>query len=304
MVEADLAERLKRRVDQLPVLPTVVARLMMLDHDSDAYFDRVLELLESDPTFAARILAAANSAASGPRSPVTSVRTALTRLGSEVASNVVLTAAVSRVFVPSDDWERSLWRHAMQVASASRALCHPVGNDAAFGPDDAYAAGLLHDIGRFVMFQEAPDILREVDEDQWDTPEALIEAEVTIAGVTHGVLGELACAHWGLPTIIQQVALRHHEPDLDAAAGATEALIALIRFADLAMFPSAMPGAPGYGDASLELLESSLMPEVPDGVSLSMERLREVIVTTTQEVDVLCAALGIAPSDEPPPRAP
>ena len=61
--DADLRRRLERRLDELPVLPTVVARLLTLDRESDAYFEDLLELVEADATFAARTLSAANSAA-------------------------------------------------------------------------------------------------------------------------------------------------------------------------------------------------------------------------------------------------
>ena len=98
---------------------------------------------------------------------------AVARIGSLHAANLVVALGISRVFIPRDDWERSLWRHALQVALAARALvahAQPSG----LAPDEAYLVELLHDVGRFVMFQEAPDQLRRVDEGDWDTPEALI----------------------------------------------------------------------------------------------------------------------------------
>jgi putative nucleotidyltransferase with HDIG domain len=292
--DRELHDRLERRIDQLPVLPTVVGRLMVLDRDDESFFEQVLDLVESDPTFAARILASANSSASSPRTPVTSVRGSLARLGSTGASNMILAAAVSRVFVPRDDWERSLWRHSLQVAGALRAMSTVADTTLELNGDEAYAAGLLHDIGRFVMFGEAPDSLRQIDEGEWDTPEALLEVERSICGMTHGELGKMACVRWGLPESLGEVVRRHHEPDVDSTAGPAEALLATLHFADLAMFPSAMPGVLGYAAAGVEAVDADLISKLPLGLNLSASALHAIITDVTSDVDQTCATLGIA----------
>ena len=294
VVDRALQRRLAQRVDELPVLPTVVGRLMTLDREDDAFFDELQDLIESDPTFAARILSAANSAASAPRNPITSVRAALARLGAAGASNMILAAAVSRVFVPRDDWERSLWRHALQVAAATRIVAIRAGPALGLQPDEAYTVGLLHDVGRFVLFSEAPDQLRRIDEGDWDDPGALLELEQSICGMTHGEIGQMACERWGLPPLVGEVVLRHHQERVDPTRGSAEALIATIHFVDLAMFPSALPGTPGYDQAPLEVIESDLMPKMPSGVRMTAGALHELIISVTAETDVLCRSLGLS----------
>lgn len=292
--DASLGARLERRVNELPVLPTVVARLMTLDREDEGYFETVLGLIESDPTFAARMLSAANAASSAPSSPIGSVRAALARLGSSGASSMILAVAVSRVFIPRDPWEKSLWRHALQVAAAARALAGHSDDTIELSGDDAYTAGLLHDVGRLVMFGEAPDTLRAIDEGEWASPEALIEVERSICGLTHPELGAMACGNWGMPNQLTAAVLHHHEPDIDPLAGSVEAMVATIRFADLAMFPSAVVGSPGYADASRRTIEEELLPKVPQGILLTAESLHELIRTTTTEVEATCVALGVA----------
>lgn len=286
--------RLHRRIDELPVLPSVIGQLMTLDREDENYFDRVLALIEADPTFSARVVSAANSAESAPRSPISSVRMALARLGSAGAANLILAMAVSRVFVPRDDWERSLWRHALQVAVAMRMLAPHSTDPVAFDADEGFAAGLLHDVGRFVLLGEAPDTLRRIDEGDWDDPEALVALERSICGLSHGEIGEMACTRWGLPETISEVVRRHHEPNWAPVGGGVSAMIAMVHFADLAMFPSAMPGTPGYDSAEIETIENDLMPKVPKGLVLTAEQLHGLIVTVTEEVDVTCRSLGIA----------
>lgn len=289
---SDVGDRLRRQVDNLPVLPTVVGRLMVLDRDDQAFFDSVLKLVENDPTFAARLISAANSASSSPRTPVASVRGAIARLGSGGAASMILSLAVSRVFIPRDPWEKSLWRHAIQVGTAARSFA-AVTTGIGVSGDEAYTAGLLHDVGRFVMFEQAPEALRRIDESDWDTPALLLETERSVCGMNHAELGARACHHWGLPDLLVDAVAQHHESGLDSAAGPRQALAALVQFADLAMFPSAMPGTPGFDHSPLEVIEERLVPHLPDVLSLSPEALRKIIAAGCAEADAACAALGL-----------
>ena len=282
--------RLESRIDRLPVLPTVVARLMVLDREDSGYFDEVLGLIEADPTFAARILAAANAAASSPRDPVASVRMALARLGSQGATRAIMDAAVSKVFIPRSDWEKSLWRHALQVGGALRAL---TGHETSgmIDPDVAYAAGLLHDVGRLVMFQEAPEALRLVDEGNWDTPQQLVDAERRVCGITHAELGARACQAWGMPRILVDVVRRHHHP-VPNPATPVDHLVSMTRFADLAMFPSALPGSASPED---EWIADYLLPRRPPNLSdLGVDGLRRVIENTVAEAESISVSLGLS----------
>lgn len=290
--EHGLRSRLEQHLDDLPVLPAAVTKLMTLDRSRRDYFDRVLALIESEPNFAARILAAANSASSAPLVPVTTLATAIARLGGATSANLVLAASVTRVFVPQDDWEKSLWRHAIQVAVASRALATR-SNDSAVDPQEAYACGLLHDIGRFILLQEAPDELREIDEGSWDAPDALVRRELSICGVTHAELGALACAKWGIPHLIEEVVRNHHQVDPTSAITPAGKLTALIRVADFAMFPVALPGAPGIIEADDATLRD-VADRLPPFVELTDDELRRVIGTSTAEAEGTCETLGVA----------
>lgn len=290
--EANLRKRLERRIDTLPVLPTVVSKLMALDRARPDYFDQVLGLLEADPNYAARILAAANSAADAPRARITSVRRALTRLGSAKASNTILTVAVSRVFVPRDDWEKSLWRHSLQVAIALRTLVH-ASPRADIRTDEAYTAGLLHDVGRFVLFAESPATLRRIDEQETGSPQQRMALERSTCGISHADLGALACQRWRLPEFLVSVVRRHHDVDLHPERGAMDALLAAVHFVDHAMFPSGAPGTTGYEDADLETLERDLVPHLPPFFDFDAASLSVLLRSIARETHDVCSMVGL-----------
>ena len=281
----------ERHLDALPILPAVIAQLMTLDRADDDYADRVVELIGAEPNFSARVIAAANSAASAPRSPITTLGPAVARIGSVDAANLVVAVGVSRVFVPRDRWERSLWRHALQVAFAARSLVAHARPDG-INPDEAYLVGLLHDMGRFVLFAEAPDKLREVDEGDWDTPQGLLDLEVEICGIDHAELGALACEKWSIPRMVGDAVATHHA----APAAPTDTvgrLAAIVAFADLAMFPSAMASADGYAAADLDTIADELHPLLPDDLAMSAERLHRIIIDVTEEAEATLGVLGL-----------
>lgn len=269
---------------------------MVLDHADPTYFEQVVDLVSSEPNFSARLLSMANSAESAPRNPITTLNAAVSRLGSLNASNVVLAVAVTTVFVPRDAWEKSLWRHALQVALAARALTkHAIVDvDRELDPDEVYTAALLHDVGRFVMFRDAPEQLRIIDEGDWHTPEALIEKELEICGLTHTELGVLACQHWHLPEFVVAVVRDHHKSASDVLWSPAAKATALIKLADLAMFPSAMPGTPGLETLDEDALDALLRPSIPAFLKITPHQLRALITETSQEAERVSKAIGVA----------
>ena len=206
-------ERLQQRIDQLPLLPGVVVSLMNLDPQSDGYYDEVSSLLHSDPAFATKLLRYANSVAISPPHPVTSLERALQLVGCKSAVELMFVNSATKVFVPHNEWERNLWRHALDVACLMRAMAQRV-TDATLDAEKAYLFGLLHDIGRFVLYLESPEELRLVDETAWDTPQALIDAEMSICGFTHAELGYLALSKWDMPRVLAKMIRYHHQPDM------------------------------------------------------------------------------------------
>ena len=298
----DLRGRIEAHLTRLPVLPQALARVLTLDPEADDYFEEVVDLLESEPNFAARVFMAANSVASAPTAPVSTLRGAVTRIGSQGATNLVLALSVTTVFVPRDPWEQSLWRHGVQVAHAARALATRLDHPD-LDPETVYASALLHDIGRFVMFQEAPEELRLIDEGDWHTPQELIDQEEAIAGMTHPEIGALACTKWGLPDVIVGAVGGHHDRLTDGIRTAADLAVVITRIADLVMFPSAVPGTPGLWETTdADGIEELVTPMLPPGLELTGPQLAELIRAAAEQADAACEALGLGPATGTGPR--
>jgi len=225
-------EIMATKINELPVLPQVLVRLLQLDPASDDFFDEFGRLAKEDPGFAIKVIALANSAASAPAAPITTIKDALTRMGAQPVRSMVASLAVQRVFMPTEPNEIRLWEHSVFAAFACAQIAEIVPS-VEIDPAEAYLVGLLHDIGRFVMFEHAAPHLLEVDESNWSTADELIEADVQVYKYTHAELGYRACEHWRLPESICDVVQLHHMPvDSEIVPGSINAMLFCLQVAD------------------------------------------------------------------------
>lgn len=202
-------EELEAKMTDLPLLPAVMFELCKADPDDVDFFDDLYRLACSDPSLASLILASANAASSSPNVHIHSLRAALTRIGSKSIYRLVALASVAKVFIPNQPQHRELWLHSVQVAILTSEIYKSV-----YGKGEAaelaYLCGLLHDIGRLVMFQFSPDIIEHIEKTEWCTPDDLIEVESVSLGYDHSSLGFLATQKMKLPTLICNIIRYHH----------------------------------------------------------------------------------------------
>ena len=202
-------EELEHRLDELPLLPAVIARLLAMSPDDPDYFDQVLELAGADPTLSMRIIRLSNSATNAPVREITTLQEAIVRIGSREIAGLITALALMRVFTPTTQGQNNLWIHSVEVAATSRAIAR-LEPDLGVDPEQAYLCGLLHDIGRFVLFGDSPEEIGRIDESDWHTPAQLIWKEREISGFDHAELGWHACRKWDLPEQVTRVVQHHH----------------------------------------------------------------------------------------------
>ncbi len=160
------------------------------------------------------------------------IKDAVTYLGFATIRNLVLSAEIfSQWKSPNNPLgvdPEQLQNHAQLAAAACKSLA---GGRAS--PDDAWLAGLLHDIGYWVLVQECPDKLARALELSRDQHLPLVDCERLTTGATHAEIGAYLLGLWGLPySIVEAVALHHaptgvtpHGYDLLGALAVSHALL-------------------------------------------------------------------------------
>ncbi|MGA3218575.1 MAG: HDOD domain-containing protein [Acidimicrobiales bacterium] len=281
---------IKLRLGELPVLPAVVLRLMSLSPQSEELFEEVLAVAQEDPGFALRVMHIANSAMSSPASRIETLERAVARLGAAHVADLVTTVAMTRVFVPRTPAEKDLWRHAVEVATACRAIIrrHPVNGVSA---EQGYLAGLLHDIGHFIMIAQAPWSVQAVEALGSTTPAELIEAEREVCGTDHTELGAQVCAYWSVPERIVFVVKDHHRSIADVPSP----LLAALKQADwLSVWRHSHVGGNNPVEALQLAIPDGEMAAVPDAPRLTAAELVRLLPEVSEASTRTVAALGLA----------
>ncbi len=222
-------ELILQRVDALPTLSPIATRLLGAGSSDDFDIDEVSQLIESDPALTARILAMCRTAEKGLGDRITTVRRAMVMLGIRAVRSAVLSVAVYDLMegvaqkahddaamrgIESDAaFDRvGFWTHSIGVACAARLLAEKGGKKVDVSPDDAFVAGLLHDIGKLVLDVALPTAFVKVLMVAAQKRSAAAPIERMIIGIDHHVAGKRAAERWGLPRVLQDVMWLHGQP--------------------------------------------------------------------------------------------
>lgn len=298
MSEVPTLAEVEERVQQLPFLPVVLTELMSLDKSDSHYFEKVVALARKDPTLTTLILKVANSAASASKAPIDSLQLAMSRIGTERISNYIATLGVTRVFVPSEDEHKLLWAHSIETALyAERLALYMPGYKV--NPEMAYICGLLHDIGRFVMFDTAPEALNHTPSSSWASPQELPKVERSIVGFDHSQVGFIACKHWQLPKIICNLVRAHHVYSVYQNKELPKLFRNLVLIIQCADFISVMlTKNPGWLDLAApglkQKLEAHCIHEAWGSAELPLDKLSEDLFFLNQTAQHWRQSIGCA----------
>jgi putative nucleotidyltransferase with HDIG domain len=219
-------------ITELETLPEVTSKALEVLYDSRSSSQELANVISLDQGIATRILAIANSAYFGSSRRFVTIKEAIMRLG---YNNVraVLYASSSSLNRPISIYglgRNDLWRHSLACGIAARMLAREYR---LWNPDEAYVAGLLHDIG-LPALQKYFDS-SSVQEDELSnlirmglyTPYA---AEHVVLGFDHAYLGGMICRKWQMSEEVANAIGNHHaaQPDQESTK-----LACIIHLADV-----------------------------------------------------------------------
>jgi HD-like signal output (HDOD) protein len=199
------------RIGQLPSMPKTYARLQAALAQPSVTAAEIADIVMADAAIATKVLQITNSAFFRLRKPIVRIKDAVTYLGFATVRNLVLCAEIfSEWKVPRELPEvdpDQLQKHAQYAAAACKSLA--VGR---VSPDDAWLAGLLHDIGYWILIQECPTELAQALEMSRTQGLPLVECERATTGATHAEIGAYLLGLWGVPYAIVEAVALHHSP--------------------------------------------------------------------------------------------
>jgi putative nucleotidyltransferase with HDIG domain len=198
------------RIDGMSTLPQVAMSVIKIASDPDAGAADLKRVVEGDPALSVRVIRIVNSASCGVRTEVNNLHQAISLLGFSTVRNLALTASVSTLFQndrPIGTYRRTdLWRHMVSVGICARlvAIRRKLANF-----EDAFLAGLLHDIGIVLEDEYVHEpfckVIQALNESR-----TLPEVEQEILGFSHANLGERVAESWKFPPLVRAAIRYHH----------------------------------------------------------------------------------------------
>jgi len=209
----DALERMIRQIDRLHSGPGVAQRILGLIRDPDFDMVEVAECLEHDPALSARILGVVNSSRYGLAHKIASIRHAAAFLGRRSLQLVTLSFSLLDSFSrgPYRQMYLDYWRRALTVATVAHRIAERTGG---LSGDEAYAAGLVADIGVLALAQVVGEKYVAMYLKHSHGPE-LVAVETQSLGFSHAEVGARLLERWGLPESVVEAVAGHH----DAASG-------------------------------------------------------------------------------------
>ncbi len=259
------AALLARRILELPPLPAALAEAMRVLSDDALPARHCVHAIEREPALALRVLQLANSCFYANSSRVGTLGDAVQLLGLRAVASVLAAVSIKQMLgrLPGAlQAQDQRWRHALATGCAARELARERGLDA----DEAFVAGLLHDVGAWLLAAFAPDGVQQVQALRATEACDLCAAERRVLGVSHEEVGAQVAQIWRFPPDMAAAIAHHHQPR-SKAEGATE-LEQLVHVADVLL---GEPGDPANGPA--RTWQDRIQPAVWVQLDLDAEQL-------------------------------
>jgi putative nucleotidyltransferase with HDIG domain len=205
-------EQLIGKGQDLPSLPEIYLRVSEQLEDESSTVQKIGDTVQNDPAITTRVLKMVNSAYYGMPNEVASVSQAVSLLGRERLKHILIGSVLRGVFSEQENPAFSMqvfWQHSIKTAIIARQLATQISTIKE--AESMFTAGLLHDIGKLLLFNKLPDRMLAAEEYMIQKRVDVLSAELSQVGVTHTAVGEALMDHWGLPQLLIDCTRNHHE---------------------------------------------------------------------------------------------
>lgn len=205
-------QRLLDDIDVLPAPPRSVLALNEVLRQPDADIASIAAIIDDNVAITAKLLRVVNSSYFGLATPITETANAVTYLGLDTVRNLVGGFELLSSLQPGDPdvllEVENLQSHSLTVAALARSYM-PTRQ----ASQDAYIAGMLHDVGLLALVSCAPAHYMALRQEVVQGNRPLLECELDVIGATHTAIGAYVLGLWGFPSWLVEAVSRSHDAD-------------------------------------------------------------------------------------------
>jgi len=215
MIKSAKVDKILKSVEQLKPLPGSISRVLQATDDPQTNSSILSEIIGLDQALSAKVLQMANSASLGYGPGCSTLSDAVMRLGFKRIRTIVLGIGASSPLTKRLSGYRlgagQLWTHSVSASTAAQWIARHMSYPE---PEEAYVAGLLHDIGKLLLDQFILVDYQQIMYSVRIQKKMLCEAEEELIGINHAKVGSLMAEKWNFPTVLVEAIKYHHTPSL------------------------------------------------------------------------------------------
>lgn len=223
--------QLIKDVEDLPSLPMVTLQVIKLTDDPKTTMADLSEAISQDQALTAKILRLSNSAFYGFSRTISTITDAVVILGFRSIRDMVFAATVhdyvKKEFSGYALAKGELWKESIVCAMLAKKISQKVKYR---NPDEAFVAGLLHDIGKVILNMYVSDAFGEILQRVNHKKVPFMQAEEEVLGFNHANVGAKIANKWNLPVHLVEAIEYHHNP---SSAPNEKILSAIIHLSDV-----------------------------------------------------------------------
>jgi HD-like signal output (HDOD) protein len=219
MTEGTMGERVRlaallRAIDELPTIPETLIKILRILDDPQSSAQALADVVRLDAPLTAKILRLANSPYYCAAGNLADVRSCIGVLGFKTVRQLAICVSIATSLVAECNRRRSrldyreLWKHSVNVAVVAKELALLTRTK---DPEEIFTAGLLHDLGKFVILLHAPATYDQVISQRRAAARPLCEMELELLGYDHTMAGEVFGVSWRFPAVLTRPARKHHD---------------------------------------------------------------------------------------------
>src|SRR5215204_2591077 len=187
---AELVDAAVKKVSTIATLPEITVQIIKTVEDPKSNAQALHRIVAHDPALVTRVLKVVNSSFYGLPGQIASIERAIVLLGLNAIKNIAVAASLGQLFrgvkICEGFTAKDLWTHCIAVGVTARELAKQMKLPVA---DEAFLAGMIHDVGLLISLQTTPEQLRQVCEAAKTSERSFIDLEREVMGMDHQQLG-------------------------------------------------------------------------------------------------------------------
>ncbi|MGA1869348.1 MAG: HDOD domain-containing protein [bacterium] len=264
-----------KRFRNVKTLPNVIMKISRLISDENSTIQEIEEVIKLDPTLVMRLLRIVNSPYYGICQKVESIAKAVVFIGLKNLRTLIVMEGLKDLFKDNHQstvFSRTkLWLHSAAVGICARMISERIFQEKG---DDAFLAGILHDIGMIVEDQVVQDLFLQACSAYRPGVKSITEYENEIIGTHHCEVGYLLASEWNLPYEIQDAIKNHHTLLREESSS---------RLAKIIQTAGCIVTKIGY--PAIQGIEEKLSPSLVPGINNMADEYRTLIKDLPDEIE-------------------